>query len=50
MRALQRLRVSALMFVNNIDRRRAGYDRVLRAIHRRGFPRALDSALFFGAE
>ena len=32
MRALQRLRVPTLLFVNKIDRRGAGYDRVLEAI------------------
>ena len=35
MRALQRLRVPTLLFVNKIDRRGAGYDRVLEAISRR---------------
>jgi ribosomal protection tetracycline resistance protein len=39
MRALQRLRVPALMFVNKIDRRGADYDRVLRAISERLTPR-----------
>jgi ribosomal protection tetracycline resistance protein len=38
MRALQRLRVPALMFVNKIDRRGAGCDRVLRAISERLTP------------
>jgi ribosomal protection tetracycline resistance protein len=38
MRALQRLRVPALIFVNKIDRRGAGYDRVLRAISERLTP------------
>ncbi len=38
MRALQRLRVPALLFVNKIDRRGAGYDRVLRAISQRLTP------------
>jgi ribosomal protection tetracycline resistance protein len=38
MRALQRLRVPALMFVNKIDRRGAGYDRVLQAISERLSP------------
>jgi ribosomal protection tetracycline resistance protein len=38
MRALQRLHVPALMFVNKIDRRGAGYDRVLRAISERLTP------------
>src|SRR3989442_8955531 len=32
MRALQRLRVPTVMFVNKIDRRGAGYDRVLQSI------------------
>jgi ribosomal protection tetracycline resistance protein len=32
MRALQRMRVPSLLFVNKIDRRGAGYDRVLAAI------------------
>ena len=35
MRALQRLRVPTLLFVNKIDRRGAGHDRVLSAISRR---------------
>src|SRR6202035_17306 len=35
MRALQRLRVPTLMFVNKIDRRGAGDDRLLRAIAER---------------
>ena len=35
MRALQRLRVPAVLFVNKIDRRGAGYDRVLREISER---------------
>jgi ribosomal protection tetracycline resistance protein len=39
MRALERLRVPALMFVNKIDRRGADYDRVLRAISERLTPR-----------
>jgi len=51
MRALQRLGVPALMFVNKIDRRGAGHDRVLRAISQRltpaivamGSPRELGS-------
>src|SRR3989442_1024049 len=38
MRALQRLRVPTLMFVNKIDRRGAGYERVLRAISERLTP------------
>jgi ribosomal protection tetracycline resistance protein len=38
MRALQRLRVPAVMFVNKIDRRGAGHDRVLRAISERLTP------------
>jgi ribosomal protection tetracycline resistance protein len=38
MRALQRLRVPAVMFVNKIDRRGAGYDRVLRDISERLTP------------
>jgi ribosomal protection tetracycline resistance protein len=38
MRALQRLRVPALIFVNKIDRRGAGCDRVLRAISERLTP------------
>jgi ribosomal protection tetracycline resistance protein len=38
MRALQRLGVPALIFVNKIDRRGAGYDRVLRAIAERLTP------------
>ncbi|MET7733545.1 translation factor GTPase family protein [Streptomyces sp. NPDC005402] len=32
MRTLQRLRIPTLVFVNKIDRRGAGYDRVLRAV------------------
>jgi len=39
MRALQRLGVPALIFVNKIDRRGAGHDRVLRAISERLTPR-----------
>ena len=35
MRALQRLRVPAVLFVNKIDRRGAGYDRLLRDIAER---------------
>src|SRR6185295_5654187 len=35
MRALRRLRVPTLMFVNKIDRRGAGYERPLRAISER---------------
>ena len=35
MRALQRLRVPTLLFVNKIDRRGADYERVLRAIAER---------------
>src|SRR5438876_2129621 len=35
MRALQRLRVPTLLFVNKIDRAGAGYERVLEAISRR---------------
>ncbi|HLQ53819.1 MAG TPA: translation factor GTPase family protein [Streptosporangiaceae bacterium] len=38
MRALQRLRVPTLMFVNKIDRRGAGYERLLRAISERLTP------------
>ena len=38
MRALQRLRVPALLFVNKIDRRGAGYDRVLAEISQRLTP------------
>ena len=38
MRALQRLRVPTLMFVNKIDRRGAGYERVLQAISERLTP------------
>jgi ribosomal protection tetracycline resistance protein len=38
MRALQRLRVPALMFVSKIDRRGASHDRVLRAISQRLTP------------
>jgi ribosomal protection tetracycline resistance protein len=38
MRALQRLRVPSLMFVNKIDRRGAGYARVLQAISERLTP------------
>jgi ribosomal protection tetracycline resistance protein len=38
MRALQRLHVPALMFVNKIDRRGAGHDRVLQAISERLTP------------
>ncbi len=38
MRALQRLGVPALMFVNKIDRRGAGYERVLSAISERLTP------------
>jgi len=38
MRALQRLRVPALIFVNKIDRRGAGHDRVLRSISERLTP------------
>ena len=38
MRALQRLRVPTLMFVNKIDRAGAGYDRVLDAIRARLAP------------
>jgi ribosomal protection tetracycline resistance protein len=38
MRALKRLRIPTLMFVNKIDRRGAGYDRVLQAICERLSP------------
>src|ERR1700733_14524390 len=38
MRALQRLRVPTLLFVNKIDRRGAGYEGVLRAISERLTP------------
>jgi ribosomal protection tetracycline resistance protein len=38
MRALQRLHVPALLFVNKTDRRGAGYERVLRAISERLTP------------
>jgi len=38
MRALQRLRVPAVMFVNKIDRRGAGYDRLLRDLSERLAP------------
>jgi ribosomal protection tetracycline resistance protein len=38
MRALRRLRIPALIFVNKIDRRGAGYDRVLDAISARLSP------------
>jgi ribosomal protection tetracycline resistance protein len=38
MRALQRLRVPALIFVNKIDRRGAGYERLLRDISQRLTP------------
>src|SRR5207249_11881619 len=38
MRALQRLRVPTLLFVNKIDRRGASYDGVLRAIAERLTP------------
>jgi ribosomal protection tetracycline resistance protein len=38
MRALQRLHVPTLMFVNKIDRRGAGYERVLQAISERLTP------------
>jgi ribosomal protection tetracycline resistance protein len=38
MRALQRLNVPAVIFVNKIDRRGAGYDRLLRDISRRLSP------------
>lgn len=38
MRALQRLRVPAVLFVNKIDRRGAGYGRVLREISERLTP------------
>ena len=38
MRALQRLRVPAVLFVNKIDRRGAGYDRLLRDISHRLTP------------
>src|SRR5712691_6751028 len=38
MRALQRLRVPALMFVNKIDRRGAGHERLLREISERLTP------------
>jgi len=38
MRALQRLRVPVVMFVNKIDRRGAGYDRLLRDIGERLTP------------
>jgi ribosomal protection tetracycline resistance protein len=41
MRALQRLRVPAVMFVNKIDRRGAGYDRLLRDISERLTPAAV---------
>src|ERR1700676_2529371 len=41
MRALQRLRVPTLMFVNKIDRRGAGYERLLRASRERRTPRAV---------
>ncbi len=51
MRALQRLRVPALMFVNKIDRRGAGYERVLRDISERLTPAivAMGSAHELGA-
>jgi ribosomal protection tetracycline resistance protein len=38
MRALQRLRVPTLLFVNKIDRRGAGYERVLEAVSERLTP------------
>jgi ribosomal protection tetracycline resistance protein len=41
MRALQRLRVPTLLFVNKIDRRGAGYERPLRAIAERLTPAAV---------
>ena len=41
LRALQRLRVPTLLFVNKIDRRGAEYDRVLEAISRRLTPAIL---------
>jgi ribosomal protection tetracycline resistance protein len=41
MRALARLQVPTLLFVNKIDRRGAGYDRVLQAIHDRLTPRVV---------
>ncbi|MDX6392250.1 MAG: ribosomal protection tetracycline resistance protein [Streptosporangiaceae bacterium] len=41
MRALQRLRVPTLMFVNKIDRRGAGYERLLKAISERLTPAAV---------
>jgi ribosomal protection tetracycline resistance protein len=63
MRALQRLRVPTLIFVNKIDRRGAGYERSLRAISDRLTPaivtmgsalglgtRAADFAAWNGAE
>src|SRR6185503_3454553 len=41
MRALQRLRIPTLMFVNKIDRRGADYARVLGEIHDRLTPAAV---------
>ena len=41
MRALQRLRVPTLLFVNKIDRRGAGYERLLRAVSERLTPAAV---------
>ena len=41
MRALQRLHVPTLMFVNKIDRRGAGYERLLKAISERLTPAAV---------
>ena len=51
MRALQRLRVPAVVFVNKIDRRGAGYERLLRDISERLTPAivAMGSAQELGA-
>ena len=51
MRALQRLRVPAVLFVNKIDRRGAGYERLLRDISERLTPAivAMGSAHELGA-
>jgi small GTP-binding protein len=50
MRALRRLRVPTLMFVNKIDRRGAGYERPLRAISERLTPAIVAMGSAHGSE
>src|SRR5207249_11640624 len=50
MRALPRLRVPTLMFVNKIDRRGAGYERPLRAISERLTPAIVAMGSAHGSE